>query len=511
MRTASLKFSCLAVVLSFAGLDAALAQAPAAAPPWGPGGGTVDPKDPNLWHNPKDGPAGSDYVWDAKICRWTYKNAGKDKLGNHKAGDLEGQGAPTGAKFNPNSLDQATNAATGQTFTWDPDKPPPANPNGAPVPGSGKGWVDDKTKTPLCTPPAAAAPAPGGGGAKAAPGGTGTGGTDTGGIKAGPGGTDAGGSGPGGRANRATPRIPGFELEISPEAVIPIQNNRISIGGSQSGTASVKNGDAVPMLGLDVGVFYRTDWGFRVGGGALIAASPGDQFSASGMTTGGFNFDIKSNISGPIIAPYVGIGTHIPHAGSVFFQSGIWLQQNRETVKLSQGQSFTETFMQDQDEARPFVGLGYETSLCIGNIGNIGNIGDAGLGRMKLRANAMYIFSGSNQMIPGGNSFSFANFQQKGNFAVSAGVGFEFPSDIRLKRDVTLLSRLASGLGLYRYRYIGVDQEYVGVMAQEVRLLAPAAVSRAPDGYLQVNYARLGMRLMTWEEWSRGQARPSTD
>jgi hypothetical protein len=44
----------------------ALAQgaAPAApaAPPWGPGGGTVDPKDPNLWTNPKDGPKGSDYV-----------------------------------------------------------------------------------------------------------------------------------------------------------------------------------------------------------------------------------------------------------------------------------------------------------------------------------------------------------------------------------------------------------------------------------------------------------------
>ncbi|HXP13673.1 MAG TPA: hypothetical protein VN795_08435 [Stellaceae bacterium] len=158
---AALLAAIFSLLLGFHASDA-LAQA---APPWGPGGGTVDPKDPNHWTNPKDGPNGSDYVWDAKICRWVFKNAGQDKLGNHKAGDLEGQGPPTGATIDKGSLgDKATNPTTGDTFTWDEDVPPPGKPNDPPVPGSGKGWVNNKTKKSLCTPPppAAVAPAPGG-------------------------------------------------------------------------------------------------------------------------------------------------------------------------------------------------------------------------------------------------------------------------------------------------------------------------------------------------------------
>jgi hypothetical protein len=45
------------------------------------------------------------------------------------------------------------------------------------------------------------------------------------------------------------------------------------------------------------------------------------------------------------------------------------------------------------------------------------------------------------------------------------------------------------------------DQVYVGVMAQEVAEIMPDAVLLGSDGYLRVNYARLGLRLMTWEEW----------
>ena len=76
------------------------------------------------------------------------------------------------------------------------------------------------------------------------------------------------------------------------------------------------------------------------------------------------------------------------------------------------------------------------------------------------------------------------------------------PSDIRLKRDIVLLDRLPNGIGLYRYRYIWSDQVYVGVMAQEVAQIVPDAVVRGADGFLRVNYARLGMRLLTWDEWA---------
>ena len=51
-------------------------------------------------------------------------------------------------------------------------------------------------------------------------------------------------------------------------------------------------------------------------------------------------------------------------------------------------------------------------------------------------------------------------------------------SDIRLKRDIAVIGRLDSGLGLYRYRYLWGDTVYVGVMAQEVALIRPEAVVR---------------------------------
>jgi Chaperone of endosialidase len=71
----------------------------------------------------------------------------------------------------------------------------------------------------------------------------------------------------------------------------------------------------------------------------------------------------------------------------------------------------------------------------------------------------------------------------------------------RLKRDIEQVARLDNGLALYRYRYKWSDQVYIGVMAQEVALVRPDAVVRGTDGYLRVDYSRLGLRLMTWEEW----------
>src|SRR5262249_31926183 len=74
-------------------------------------------------------------------------------------------------------------------------------------------------------------------------------------------------------------------------------------------------------------------------------------------------------------------------------------------------------------------------------------------------------------------------------------------SDIRLKRDIVKLSRLSNGIHLYRYRYLWSDTQYVGVMAQEVSTTVPAAVMRGADGYLRVDYDRLGLELLTWKEW----------
>src|SRR5262245_12622966 len=75
-------------------------------------------------------------------------------------------------------------------------------------------------------------------------------------------------------------------------------------------------------------------------------------------------------------------------------------------------------------------------------------------------------------------------------------------ADIALKEDVVPLMRLGNGLELYRFRYKGGDPTlYVGVMAQEVQKIDPGAVSRDRDGYLLVDYERLGLKFMTWEKW----------
>jgi hypothetical protein len=44
-------------------------------------------------------------------------------------------------------------------------------------------------------------------------------------------------------------------------------------------------------------------------------------------------------------------------------------------------------------------------------------------------------------------------------------------------------------------------------MAQEVAAVRPDAVVTGPDGYMRVDYRRLGTHLQTWREWLT--ARPS--
>ena len=81
-----------------------------------------------------------------------------------------------------------------------------------------------------------------------------------------------------------------------------------------------------------------------------------------------------------------------------------------------------------------------------------------------------------------------------------------FLSDVRAKRDITLLGRVASGLNLYRYRYTWSDEVYVGVMAHEVAAVRPDAVVRGQDGLLRVFYDRLGLTLQTWSQWTAARA-----
>lgn len=68
-------------------------------------------------------------------------------------------------------------------------------------------------------------------------------------------------------------------------------------------------------------------------------------------------------------------------------------------------------------------------------------------------------------------------------------------SDIRLKEDIRRVGSNHLGLGVYRYRYKGMDGIYEGVMAQEVEVMHPGAIRRLPEGFMAVNYAKLGLEL----------------
>jgi hypothetical protein len=102
--------------------------------------------------------------------------------------------------------------------------------------------------------------------------------------------------------------------------------------------------------------------------------------------------------------------------------------------------------------------------------------------------------------------------EQKGSFAMKKSVNSPEPSDgvqesdVRLKQDVTAAGALPDGLKLYKFRYLWDETEYVGVMAQDVLKVRPDAVSTGEDGFYRVNYAKLGTRMMTAEEWYKMQA-----
>jgi hypothetical protein len=68
-------------------------------------------------------------------------------------------------------------------------------------------------------------------------------------------------------------------------------------------------------------------------------------------------------------------------------------------------------------------------------------------------------------------------------------------SDIRLKTDIRQVGTTAHNLPLYAFRYIGEDDQYEGVMAQDVLKVMPSAVSIGEDGYYRVNYKMLGIEL----------------
>lgn len=67
-------------------------------------------------------------------------------------------------------------------------------------------------------------------------------------------------------------------------------------------------------------------------------------------------------------------------------------------------------------------------------------------------------------------------------------------SDSRLKENVEPMGT-ENGHNIYQFNYIGKPEKYIGVMADEVVQTNPDAVRRGDDGYLEVNYDAINVRM----------------
>jgi Chaperone of endosialidase len=85
--------------------------------------------------------------------------------------------------------------------------------------------------------------------------------------------------------------------------------------------------------------------------------------------------------------------------------------------------------------------------------------------------------------------------------STASGAPIAPPSDRRLKTGVVRLGTHPKGFGLYRFRYLWSKDEYVGVMAQEVRNVMPEAVVCGEDGFLRVDYGKIGIDMQPFAAW----------
>lgn len=136
------------------------------------------------------------------------------------------------------------------------------------------------------------------------------------------------------------------------------------------------------------------------------------------------------------------------------------------------------------------------------NVANRGGI-NRGLGGLRAQAGGGLRpgggFGGIGRGGGGGRSFGGG-----GRGFGGGGRGGGRRSDIRLKHDIVLVGRLNNGLGVYRFSYNGSDTAYVGVLAQEAQQVMPEAVTRGSDGYLRVDYDKLGLKFQSYDQWIHG-------
>ena len=100
-------------------------------------------------------------------------------------------------------------------------------------------------------------------------------------------------------------------------------------------------------------------------------------------------------------------------------------------------------------------------------------------------------------MMPGGSMQTFGRGPDRFGQILGAGTSIAgaamIGSDVRIKDNIKYAG-VKNGFNLYEFNYLGSDNRYKGVMAQEVMEQRPDAVD-SRDGILRVNYDALGLQL----------------
>ena len=82
--------------------------------------------------------------------------------------------------------------------------------------------------------------------------------------------------------------------------------------------------------------------------------------------------------------------------------------------------------------------------------------------------------------------------------ALFSGAGglFALFSDDRLKENIELVEKRDEGINIYTFNFVGTGERWRGVLAQEVQRFKPWCVEEMENGYLMVDYAKLGLEDM---------------
>ena len=91
---------------------------------------------------------------------------------------------------------------------------------------------------------------------------------------------------------------------------------------------------------------------------------------------------------------------------------------------------------------------------------------------------------------------TLAAFNDALSIATSAATIYAgFTSDRRLKENIIKLGESISGLGIYKFNYIGKAKQYIGTMADEVIKIFPKAAILNNNGFYSVDYSLIDVEF----------------